>query len=38
MGLTVLSPAIALGGLLITELIERALFFKTVKAWRMPGV
>ena len=29
-------PAMALA--LASELLERTLFFKTVKAWRMPGV
>ncbi len=36
--LTSLSPWVALVVLISAELIERALFFKTVQAWRMPGV
>ena len=36
--LTLVSPAVAWVGLIVTELIERVLYFKTVKAWRMPGV
>lgn len=35
--LTPLAPALALAGLLVSEMLERALYFKTVKPWRMPG-
>ncbi len=38
MACTLISPAAALVPLLAAEILERALFFKTVKAWRMPGV
>jgi formate dehydrogenase iron-sulfur subunit len=31
------SPRFAMVGLVGVELLERALYFKTVKAWRMPG-
>jgi len=36
--LTPLAPSFALAALVVTEMLERALYFKTVKAWRMPGV
>lgn len=38
MSCTLISPAAALVPLLAAEILERALFFKTVQAWRMPGV
>jgi formate dehydrogenase iron-sulfur subunit len=37
MGLTWVSPVFALAGLVGVEILERALYFKTVKVWRMPG-
>lgn len=38
LALTLTAPGAALLPLLAAELIERALYFKTVQAWRMPGV
>ncbi len=36
--LTMVAPGAALAGLMMAEMLERALYFKTVNAWRMPGV
>ncbi len=38
LAMTPVSPLAAMVILFAAEIIERALFFKTVQAWRMPGV
>jgi Fe-S-cluster-containing dehydrogenase component/DMSO reductase anchor subunit len=38
LALTWVVPELAVVGLLVTEGMERVLYFKTVKAWRMPGL